>query len=136
MNSAPWTGPATWTPSSVRPAIHLKYMPARSAAQLQASATARMRKARMTVLPGFMVISCRRFDARRLVGGSCGRGLGTGGPGARKNAPAGSAGTGAFHQLASAVGTGLVGIDALGNGELGAHRCDALGYGADLQLGQ
>src|SRR5688572_10658476 len=50
MNSAPWIGPAISTPSSVVLAIHLKYMPASSAAQLNASARASTRKMRTTAV--------------------------------------------------------------------------------------
>jgi hypothetical protein len=48
MKNAPCTGPAISTPSSEVLAIHLKYMPVRRAAQLNASATASTAKRRIT----------------------------------------------------------------------------------------
>src|SRR5918994_6243836 len=44
MNATPWTGPATWTPTSVVPTTYFTNMPASRQAQVNASVTASARK--------------------------------------------------------------------------------------------
>src|SRR6478752_3206290 len=119
MKNAPWTGPASSTPSSVVRSTHLRNIPTSSAAQLKASATARIRKILITaVLAGsFMGQSPDSVVAVPRAG-----------PGARQDA--GNRGApGKLWPTASlaaagrlAVGAGLVGVDSLGDRQAVAER--------------
>src|SRR5919205_4576728 len=124
MNSAPWTGPAISTPSSGVRAIHLKYMPARRAAQLKASATASRRKTRTTAdenftggsgfcrWSGWLEHAARTKAPLKRKRPLLKNGAPTKTPRGRRSCGGRRGGSGG---LASALGAGLVGVHALGD---------------------